>query len=120
MLKYKYFSNGKYFFYLNIIDNNRNVYKKSDYLFIDFIFNEYSSDDAYPVFEAMYNQKLPVHYITEKLDIYQKYCFNKEKCLSIILVNRNNYIMNGDFLEKYLKLFLKLKAVISGGGIYFN
>jgi len=110
----------KYYFYLNIIDNNRYVYQKSDYLFIDFIFNEYSCDDAYPVFEEMSNQKLPVHYITEKLDIYQKYCFNKEKCLSIILVNRNNYIMNGDFLEKYLKLFLKLKAVISGGGIYFN
>ena len=110
----------KYFFYLNIIDNNRNVYQKSDYLFIDFIFSEYSSDDAYPVFEEMYSQKLPVHYITEKLDIYQKYCFNKKKCLSIILVNRNNYIMNGEFLEKYLKLFLKLKAVISGGGIYFN
>ena len=110
----------KYFFYLNIIDHNRNVYKKSDYLFIDFIFNEYSCDDAYPVFEKMFNQKLPVHYITEKLDIYKKYCFNKEKCLSIILVNKSNYIMNGDFLEKYLKLILKLKAVISGGGIHFN
>ena len=110
----------KYFFYLYIIDNNRNVYQKSDYLFIDFILKEYSCDDAYPVFEEMSIQKLPVHYITEKLDIYQKYCSNKEKCLSIIYVNKNNYTMNGEFLEKYLKLFLKLKAVISGGGIYFN
>ena len=110
----------KYLFYLNIIDDNRKVYQKTDYLFIDFIFNIYSSDDVYPIFREMSNKKLPVHYITENLNIYKKYCFDNKKCLSIILVNRNNYIMNGDFLEKYLKLYLQLKAVISGGGIYFN
>ena len=113
--------NCKYFFFLSIIDNNRNVYNKTDYLFIDFIFNEFSSDDVYPIFEEMYHQDLPVHYITEKKDIYHKFCTNQiNKCLTIIHVNRENYIINGDFLNKYLTLFFKLKQVISGGGIHFN
>ena len=110
----------KFLFYLNIVDNNRDLYKKTDFLFIDFIFNEYSSDDAYPIFEEMRKQELPAHYITEKKDIYQKYCNKEIKCLTIIFVNKNNYIMNGNFLEKYLTLFLKLKQVISGGGTNFN
>ena len=112
--------NCKYFFYLNILDNNREIYKKTDFLFIDFIFNEYSSDDAYPVFQEMIRQSLPAHYITENIDIYTKYCGNEAKCLTIIYVNINNYTLNGDFLEKYLNLFLRLKQVISGGGINFN
>ena len=110
----------KYFFYLNILDNNRNIYKKTDYLFLDFIFNEYSSDDVYPIFKEMAKNNYPVHYITEKYEIYQEYCNKKNKCLTILLVNKQNYTMNGDFIEKYLTLFLKLKKVISGGGIYFN
>ena len=110
----------KYYFYLNIIDNNRYIYEKTDYLFLDFIFNEYSSDDVYPIFKEMANKNYPVHYITENFDFYQQYCHKKSKCLTIILVNKQNYTMNGDFIEKYLTLFLKLKKVISGGGIYFN
>jgi hypothetical protein len=110
----------KYFFYLYIIDNNRNIYEKKDYLFIDFIFSEYSADDVYPIFRQMIEKKQPVHYLTEKMNIYQQYCFKKDKCLAIIYVNKNNYTMNGDFLENYLTIILKLKQVISGGGIYFN
>ena len=110
----------KYFFYLNIIDNNRKIFNKTDYLFIDFIFNELSSDDAYPIFKKMADNHLPVHYMTERLDIYNEYCYHEYSCLKIILVNKKNYTINGDFLEKYLTLFLKLKQVISGGGIYFN
>ena len=110
----------KYLFYLYIIDNNRNIYRKTDFLFIDFIFKEYSSDDVYPIFEEMEKANLPVHYITEKNNIYIKYCKNQKKCLTIILVNKKNYIMNGDFLEKYITLFLRLKQVISGGGKNFN
>ena len=110
----------KYLFYLYILDNNRKIYKKTDFLFIDFIFKEYSSDDAYPIFEEMKKANLPAHYMTEKNNIYRKYCKNNIKCLSIILVNKKNYIMNGDFLEKYLTLFLRLKQVISGGGKTFN
>ena len=68
----------------------------------------------------MEKTNLPVHYITEKNNIYLKYCKNQIKCLTIILVNKKNYIMNGDFLEKYLTLFLRLKQVISGGGTNFD
>ena len=103
----------KYNLYLSIIDNNRDLYLKTDYLFIDFIFTELSSDDVYPVFKEMEKQRLPVHYITEKIDIYEEYCGKTKNCLTIIPVTKDNYYNNGDFLEKYLSLFLKLKAVIS-------
>ena len=50
----------KFNFYINIIDKNRDIYLKTDYLFVDFIFSEISSDDAYPVFEEMEKQNYPV------------------------------------------------------------
>ena len=111
---------SKYYFYLTIIDNNRNIYNKTDYLFIDFIFTELSFDDAYPIFKEMVNKNLPVHYLTENLDIYNEFCYQKNECMTVILVNKENYKINGDFLEKYLTLFLKLKQVISGSGTYFD
>jgi len=43
----------KFFFYVHIIDCSRDLYLKTDYLFVDFIFAEFSSDDAYPIFEEM-------------------------------------------------------------------
>ena len=105
--------NCKYYFYQYLIDSNINLYPKTDYLFIDFIFNELPSDDVYPVFEEMQKQNLPVHYITEKYNIYQKYCKKEKFCHTIIRVNKNIYYNFGDFLEKYFDLLLKLKAVIS-------
>ena len=111
---------AKYFFYQYIIDNNRDIYKKTDYLFIDFIFAELSSDDAYPIFKEMVNKNYPVHYLTEKSEIYNEFCFKKNKCLTVIPVSKKNFTINGDFLENYLTLFLKLKQVISGSGTYFN
>jgi len=110
----------KYYFYLNLIHKNRKIYSKSDYLFIDFIFNDLSSDDAFPIFKEMINEKMPVHYLTESTNIYNQYCSNINKCQAVLLVNQLNYTINGDFLEKYLTLFLKLKQVISNSGIYFN
>lgn len=79
-----------------------------------------SSDDAFPVFKEMYYQNLPVHYLTENNEIYKEFCSNKNECNSIIYVDKNNFTINGNFIEKYLSLFLKLKVVISGGGTYFN
>ena len=108
----------KYYLYLNIIDNNRNVYIKTDILFIDFIFAELSSDDAFPIFKKMLDLKYPVHYITENKDIFNEFCHNQD--MPIILVNKENFTIDGDFIEKHFTLFLKLKQVISGGGIYFN
>ena len=92
---------------------------KTDYLFGDFIYNEYSSDDAFPVFEEMINKNFPVHYLTQNNNIYKKYCYLNKKCQSIIKVINNDEIINGDFLEKYLTLFLKLKVVISGAEFFF-
>ena len=110
----------KYYFYLTIIENNKFVYNKTDYLFVDFIFAELSSDDVYPIFEKMVEQNIPSFYLTENSEIYYKYCYQKSECFRIISVNKSNYIINGDFLEKYLFLFLKLKAVISGRAQAFN
>ena len=99
-------------FYKYIIDNNRYIYQKTDYLFIDFIFKEYGQDDTYPVFKQM-GEDNSTHFITEKSEIYQKYCSNQIKCLKIIYMDRILYKLYGDFIEKYLSLILKLKAVIS-------
>ena len=110
----------KYFFYLYIIDNNRNIYKKTDFLFIDFIFNQFSSDDTYPIFKEMKTRNFSVHYVTENMKIYNDNCYQINKCLSILKVKKNNAIMNGTFLEKHLTLFLKLRQVISAAGIQFQ
>ena len=106
--------NCKYYFYLNIIDNNRNIFKKTDYLLADFIFFNRSLDDVFPVFQKMIKLKMPAHYMTENLDIYKKYCYYNKYCNSIILVNRKSYEIKGYFLENYLTIILKLKAAISG------
>jgi len=107
----------KYYFYLYIIDNNKDVYKKNDFLLMDFILKKYSSDDAFPIFEEMINQNLTAHYLTENKNIYEKYCLNKTKCDLVIHVDKNNYKINDDFLEKHLTLILKLNKVISSVGV---
>jgi len=107
----------KYYFYLYIIDNNNDVYKKKDFLLMDFILKKYSSDDALPIFEEIINQNLTAHYLTEDENIYEKYCFNKKKCDLVIHVDKNNYKINDDFLEKHLTLILKLNKVISSVGV---
>ena len=68
-LNAKNYQSHKYLFYLNVIDNNRNIFKKTDYLFIDFIFSELSSDDAYPVFREIEKSNLSAYYLTEIIDI---------------------------------------------------
>ena len=119
-LKTKVYEFCKYYFYVYIIDNNKNIYIKTDYLFIDFIFAELSSDDTFPLFKRMLQEKLPVHYITEKIDIYNQYCMNIKECLIILPVFNEKKPINGDFLEKYLTLFLKIKVIVSGRGTTFN
>ena len=80
-------------------------YKKTDYLFIDFIFKRFSPDDTYPVFKEMEKQQLPVHYITEDSKIYNKYCYQIKNCLKIIPLNQKLFKQYGDFLEKYIISF---------------
>ena len=107
----------KYYFYLTVIENNKKIFNKTDFLFGDFIYNEFSTDDAYPVFEKMMNFNMPVHYLTQRIDIYEKYCKLINNCLTILPVKKNG-IIDGDFLEKYLSLILKLKATISGAEFF--
>ena len=102
----------KYKIYLSIIDKNRYLYNKTDYLLADFLFEKLSSDDAYPIFKEMIKRNISAHYMTQKKNIYKQYCGNNEHCQIII----KEIFINGDILEKYLELFLKLKATISGNG----
>ena len=107
----------KYKLYLNIIDNNRDSYiNKTDYLLADFSLPETAPCEAFLVFKEMIKQNLTAHYITQRDDIFKEYNdFNLYKNCPIIY--GPTYI-NGDFLEKYLDILLKLKAVISGAKIY--
>ena len=110
----------KYNYYLYIIDNNKDIYKKTDYLFFDFIFSDLSSDDVYPIFQEMEKENIPVHYITEKVELYNEYCTNISKCLIILQIQNRKKPIDSNFLEKYLEIFLKLKIVVSGRGTTFN
>jgi CDP-glycerol glycerophosphotransferase (TagB/SpsB family) len=68
----------------------------------------------------MINLKQPVHYITEKANIFNRYCSKNDECIIIIPINKESYTKYGDFLEKYLLLILKLKCVVSGKYIAVN
>ena len=103
----------KYYAYMNIIQLNRDVYNKTDYIFVDFIFEDLSSDDTFPVFEKMKKLDYPVHYITENKNIIKKYCNDTNYCPTIIKITHDVYNDFGDFFERYLTLILKTKSVIS-------
>ena len=109
----------KYNFYLNIIDKNRYIYNKTDYLIADFIKKDYSTDDTYPVFVEMMKLNMPAHYMTEEFNLYKLHCSGIKNCLSILFVDKKNHTINGDFLEKHLTLFLKLKATLSGAIFFY-
>ena len=107
-------------FYKYIIDMNRYLYPKTEYVFVDFIFKDLPSDDTFPVFEEMIKQNISAHYITEKKELFNQYCHNNKRCQTIIPINLYSYYKFGDFVEKYLTLILKLKSVISGKGSSFH
>ena len=104
------FQNCKYLYYLTIIDKFRDLYDKTEYLLADFILTMFNDDDILPIFRQMMKQNMSVHYMTPKNDIYNEFCFKKERCLTII----KEYFINGDFIEKYLELLLKLKVTVAG------
>jgi len=113
-------SKCKYYFYLYLIDINRNVYEKTDFFLMDFIFKKYSADDVYPIFEEMINQNLRAHYYTEKEEIYNEYCQNEKYCDVIVHADEKNYKINDEFLEKHLSLILKLKHVLTAQRVGIN
>ena len=104
------FQNCKYLYYLTIIDKFRDLYDKTEYLLADFILTMFNDDDILPIFRQMMKQNMSVHYMSPKNDIYNEFCFKKERCLTII----KEYFINGDFIEKYLELLLKLKVTVAG------
>ena len=114
------FQTCKYLYYIVIIDKERDLYPKTEYIFVDFIFKPLASDDTFPVFEEMIRRNYPAHYITEKDEIIEKYCQNKYHCQTIIPINEITYFTYGDFFEKYLSLVLKTKAFISGKEKHFH
>jgi CDP-glycerol glycerophosphotransferase (TagB/SpsB family) len=74
----------------------------------------YSSDDAYPVFEKMIKKKMNAHYLDGKEFIYKKFCEHEKYCLKVLPIINKRIIIDGDFLENYLDIILRLKAVIVG------
>ena len=111
-LKYYISQACKYFFYLTIIDNNRNLYIKSHYLLSDFFREDIESSDAFPIFKEMIKENLNAHYVTMSPEIYEQFCLNNINCQNNFQIIFGIKKINGDVLEKYLELFLKLKVVI--------
>ena len=111
--KIKSIQKNKYKFFLSIIDNNRYVYNKTHYILGDFLREGYSYDDAFPIFKEMLRRNMNAHYLTERRDIFRQYCGYNNFCQVII---REIHI-NGVFLEKYLELLLKLKAIVVGSDL---
>ena len=105
----------KYKFYLNLIEENKYLYNKTYYLLADFPGDFQSMDDAYPVFQKLIKLKKNAYYMTINKLLFQKNKVNEYFNNHII---KGNFI-NGDFLEKYFGLILRLKAVISGAE-YFS
>ena len=104
----------KYRFYLTLIDNNRNVYKKTDYLLADCLELKISEDYSYPIFIEMIKQNLNSYYMTQNDNIYNNFCFNNSisQCFYSFKIIKWK-VINGDFLEKFFDLVLKLKVVVS-------
>lgn len=106
----------KYYLYLNIIDINRNIFNKTDYLFVDFSSSETAPGEAFLIFNEMNKQNFKVHYMTKREDIYKN--FSNYNLTSENKIIFDYQYINGNFLEKYLEVFLKLKSTISGAKIY--
>ena len=100
----------KYFFYLTIIDNNRYLNPKTYYLFSDFFDPYIEAIDTLIIFKQIVKDNPNSYYLTLSPELYNNLCLNKTICSMIIYGIRK---INGDFLEKYLDLVLRLKAVIT-------
>ena len=109
----QFFQSCKYYFYLTIIDNNRDLYQKTHYLLSDFFDENIESSDVFPVFKEMISKHFNAHYLTMSYDIYKQLCLNNSKCLNESQIIYGIKKINGDILELLLDLFLRLKAVIT-------
>ena len=100
----------KYKFYLYLIEENKYLYKKTDYLLADFSGDFQSLDDSFPIFQKLIKLKRNAYYMTINKRIFQNNSITEDLKTHIIKGN----MINGDFLEKYFGLILRLKAVVSG------
>lgn len=107
------FQSCKYFFYLTILDNNKYLYPKTDYLLSDFFQDNIESSEAFPIFQEMIKRSLNAHYLTASWDIYNNFCSINENCKKDLQIIYGIRRIDGDTLEKYFELFLRLKAVIT-------
>ena len=107
----------KYKFFLNLIEENKDLYPKTDYLLADFPGDFQSFDDAFPIFKKLISLNKSAYYMTINKNIFENKNTYKNFYKYII---KENFI-NGDFLEKYFPIILRLRAVISGSEyISFN
>ena len=111
------FQSCKYYFYLTIIDNNRNLYEKTHYLLWDFFSGNIEPAYAFPIFLEMIKKNLKAHYLTMSSKIYSQFLSDNAKSLNKMRVIYGVRKINGDILEIYLELFLRLKAVIAAQDI---
>ena len=107
------FQSCKYYFYLTIIDENRNLYKKNHYLLSDFFQENIESIDAFHVFLEMIKDNLNAHYLTMSSKIYNKFYLKNATSLDKMKVIYGVRVINGNILERYFELFLRLKVVIA-------
>ena len=107
------FQSCKYYFYLTIIDNNRNLYEKNHYLLSDFFQENIESIDAFHIFLEMIKDNINAHYLTMSSKIYDKFNLENVRRLNEMKVIYGVRKINGNILEKYFELFLRLKAVIA-------
>jgi len=102
----------KYRFYLNQIFNNKHLYKKTHYLLADNLISKISEDYAYSIFLEMLKQNLNAHYMTDNENTYNNFFINNSICNDSFKIIKSKSI-DGDFLEKYFELLIKLKVVLS-------
>ena len=109
---------NKYYLYLYFIDKNRHLYNKTNYLFADFSSENTASGEAYLIFKEMFNKNFSVHYLTKREDIYKEFTFLNYNNTSYLPIIFDSNFINGNFLEKYFDIILRLKTVVSGAKIY--
>ena len=107
------FQSCKYYFYLTIIDKNKFLYPKTHYLFSDFFDDNIEPSDALPIFQEIIKTNLKAHYITMSWNFYKQFCLMNTKCIKDLQVIYGIRRIDGDVLEKYLELFLKLKVAVA-------
>ena len=110
----KKFDICKYYLYISFIEDNKYLYKKTYYLFADFMKENIAPGDAYFVFREMIKQNMSAFYLTERKDIYKEYYDKTKKFQKIIPIINKQYRITGNILEKYFwcRILFKGKHIL--------